>query len=226
MNFSLIKLDKPEVVDVYTQTAPIYDLWGRLTETKARQRSLKLARIRSGETILEVAVGTGLTFREILRANPDGQNFGIDLTPAMLKKARRKADQAGVSNYQLTSGDAYHLQFGDQSIDLLINNFMFDLLPEKDFALVLAEFRRVLKPNGRMVLVNMTRAERWYQRIWEGVYKLNPRWLGGCRGVLLQNSLAASGFVNIRREMLSQLGFPAEILTADKPAYESEEILQ
>ena len=216
MNFSAIKLDKPEVVDVYTQTASVYDLWGSLTETKARQRSMALAHIHNGETILEVAVGTGLTFQEILKANPDGQNFGVDLTPAMLKKARHKADQLGGTNYQLTTGDAYNLQFSDEHFDLLINNFMFDLLPEKNFPLVLAEFRRVLKPTGRILLVNMTRAERWYQRIWEGVYKLNPRWLGGCRGVLLQSSLEACGFVNIRREMVSQFGFPAEILTADK----------
>jgi ubiquinone/menaquinone biosynthesis C-methylase UbiE len=218
MKFSAIKLDKPEVVDVYTQTASIYDLWGSLTETKARQKSMALANIHNGEAILEVAVGTGLTFRDILKANPAGQNFGIDLTPAMLDKARHKADQVAGSNYQLTTGDAYHLQFSDEKFDLLINNFMFDLLPEKDFSLVLAEFKRVLKPGGRLVLVNMTRAERWYQRIWEGVYKVNPRWLGGCRGVLLQSSLETSGFANIRREMLSQLGFPAEILTADKQA--------
>jgi ubiquinone/menaquinone biosynthesis C-methylase UbiE len=224
MNFSAIKLDKPQVVDVYTRMASIYDLWGSLTETKARERSMALAQIHNGETILEVAVGTGLTFREILKINPEGQNFGIDLTPAMLKKARQKADQVGGANYQLTSGDAYHLQFSDAYFDLLINNFMFDLLPEKDFPIVLAEFRRVLKPGGRLLLVNMTKPERWYQRIYEGVYKLNPRWLGGCRGVLLQSSLETSGFGQIQREMVSQLGFPAEILTANKQVDVSKEI--
>jgi ubiquinone/menaquinone biosynthesis C-methylase UbiE len=211
---SAIKLDKAEIVDVYSKTAPIYDLWGRLTETKARQKALAAAQIRNGESILEVAMGTGLTFLEILKANPGGENIGIDLTPAMLKKAQRRASKSGFTNYQLNLGDAYRLQFPDQRFDLLMNNYMFDLLPEKDFPLILAEFKRVLKPDGRLVLVNMTRPEHFYQRIWEGVYHLNPRWLGGCRGVLLSEHLQTAGFKNARREMLSELGFPSEILVA------------
>lgn len=216
MSISAAKLKKPEVVDVYSRTAWIYDLWGMLTETRARRRAMELAHIRSGETVLEVAVGTGLTFREILRANPDGENIGIDLTPAMLQKAEQKAAKTNRENYQLTLGDAYHLQFSDGRFDLLVNNFMFDLLPEADFPGVLVEFKRVLKPGGRMVLVNMTKAERFYQKIYEGIYQINPRWLGGCRGVLLASYVQQAGFANVRREMVSQMGFPAEILTATR----------
>lgn len=216
MSITAAKLKKTDVVDVYSQTAWIYDLWGALTETRARQRALELARIRNGEKVLEVAVGTGLTFREILRANPDGENIGIDLTPAMLHKAEQKAAKTGKVNYQLSPGDAYHLQFTDQHFDQLVNNFMFDLLPEADFASVLAEFNRVLKPGGRLLLVNMTKAEHFYQKIYEGIYHLNPRWLGGCRGVLLSGYVEQAGFVDIRRETVSQMGFPAEILTGYK----------
>jgi len=216
MSISTAKLKKPDVVEVYSQTAWIYDLWGALTETRARRSALEHAHIRSGETVLEVAVGTGLTFREILRANPEGENFGIDLTRAMLAKAQQKAVKTGRTNYQLTPGDAYHMHFPDQRFDLLINNFMFDLLPEEDFSTVLDEFKRVLRPAGRMVLVNMTKAEHFYQKIYEGIYHLNPRWLGGCRGVLLADYVKQAGFVNVRRETISQMGFPAEILTAVK----------
>lgn len=218
MSISAAKLKKPEVVDVYSQTAWVYDVWGALTETRARRRALELAQIRNGEAVLEVAVGTGLTFREILLANPDGENTGIDLTPAMLNKARLRVAKTGHSNYQLNLGDAYHMQFPDAQFDLLVNNFMFDLLPEADFSTVLAEFRRVLKPSGRLLMVNMTRGEHFYQKIYEGVYQINPRWLGGCRGVLLAGYVEQAGFADIRREMLSQLGFPAEILTASKGA--------
>jgi ubiquinone/menaquinone biosynthesis C-methylase UbiE len=216
MNITAAKLKKPEVVDVYSQTAWIYDLWGALTETRARRRALELAQIRNGEAVLEVAVGTGLTFREILRANPAGENTGMDLTPAMLHKAEGKALKTDQTNYHLATGDAYHLQFADQRFDLLVNNFMFDLLPEADFASVLAEFQRVLKPGGRLLLVNMTKAERFYQKIYEGIYHLNPRWLGGCRGVLLAGFVEQAGFVKVRRETVSQMGFPAEILTASR----------
>src|SRR5574340_1556735 len=138
------KLEKPRVVEVYTRIVSMYDLWGQLAETKARQRALSLAQIRDGETILEVAVGTGLTFRELLKANPNGHTVGIDLTPAMLEKARQKAAQTPFSRYELLIGDAYRLQFPDAHFDLIVNNYMFDLLPEKDFPIILGEFRRVL----------------------------------------------------------------------------------
>lgn len=214
MTLSAAKLKKSEVVEVYTATAPIYDLWGRLTETKAREKALALAHIQNGERVLEVAVGTGLTFLEILKANPHGENIGLDLTPAMLAKAQQRAAQSGLGNYQLVTGDAYALQFPDRHFDLLVNNYLFDLLPEKDFPQILAEFKRVLKPGGRLILVNMTRGERFYQQVWEGVYRLNPRWLGGCRGVLLLEPLQAAGFKQVQREMLSQFGFPSEVIRA------------
>ena len=214
MSIAAAKLNKDDVVDVYSQTAPIYDLWGSLTETKARKRSLILAEIRNGESILEVAIGTGLTFKEILRANPNGHNVGVDLTPAMLDKAKSRAAQLRVDNYQISVGDAYNLEFSDHQFDLLMNNYMFDLLPEKDFIPVLKEFKRVLKPYGRIVIVNMTQGEHFYQRFWEAIYRINPRWLGGCRGVLLSQAMEMAGFTKITRETVSQIGFASEIISA------------
>jgi ubiquinone/menaquinone biosynthesis C-methylase UbiE len=214
MIIAAAKLKKKDVVDVYTQTAPIYDLWGSLTETKARKRSLELAKIQDGMHILEVAIGTGLTFQEILRANRGGQNIGVDLTPAMLKKARVRISKLGLDNDQISVGDAYDLKFSEHQFDLLMNNYMFDLLPEKDFVPVLQEFRRVLKPSGQIVLVNMTRGKHFYEQFWETVYRINPRWLGGCRGVLLSGALQEAGFTDITRETVAQFGFPSEIIAA------------
>ena len=54
MSIANARLNKAEVISVYTQTAPIYDIWGMLTETHARKRVLTLANIRNGETVLEV----------------------------------------------------------------------------------------------------------------------------------------------------------------------------
>ncbi len=206
------RINQTDVPSVYKATAPVYDLWGQLTETKARQRCLELAQIRDGEAVLEVAVGTGLTFAEILKQNPAGRNEGIDLTPTMLERAERRAARTGARNYQLHVGNAYHLEFADNTFDLVVNNFMFDLLPEKDFPVVLAEFKRVLRPGGRLVLVNMAKGEHWYNGLWETIYQINPAWLGGCRGVALLNDVRALGFQNTRRETLSQMTFPAEIV--------------
>jgi ubiquinone/menaquinone biosynthesis C-methylase UbiE len=214
MSIAKARLNKSQVVSVYSQMAPVYDFWGTLTETQARKRALALANIRNGESVLEVAVGTGLTFQELLKANSKGQTVGVDLTPAMLEKAKRKAQKVGHDHYELAVGDAYHLEFPDHHFDLLMNNYMFDLLPEADFSRVLSEFRRVLKPGGRIVLVNMTKGSRFYEHFWEALYHLNPRWLGGCRGVLLSEALNDVGFSDLYRESMSQLGFPSEVIVA------------
>jgi len=210
------RLAKSQVPQVYQAVAPLYNLWGGLTERHARQRCLDLAQIQDGEHILEVAVGTGLLFEQILMRNPNGQNEGLDLTPEMLAKAELRASRTGLTHYRLRQGDAYHLDFEDDSFDLLVNNYMFDLLPESDFQAVLKEFQRVLKPGGRLVLANMTKPERWVHGFWEVIYRLNPAWMGGCRGVLLLDEMHAVGFQRTQREYLSQLGFPSEIVVGYK----------
>ena len=68
----------------------IYDIWGNLTESRARNRALELAEIKNGQNILEVAVGTGLAFYEIVKRNPDGTNIGVDISEGMLKRAEKR----------------------------------------------------------------------------------------------------------------------------------------
>ena len=211
------KIKKSAVPKVYGNIAPKYDTWGKLTESKARNRCLELANIQNGESVLEVAVGTGLAFVEILKVNPEGRNEGIDITEEMLIRARKKAEDLGIKNYRLSVGDAYDLQYGDNAFDVLINNYMFDLIPENDFSTVLGEFNRVLRSGGRLVLVNMAKGEHWYNLIWEKIYQVNPALLGGCRSVYLVPYLESLGFREIRREFISQLTFPSEVVYAIKP---------
>ncbi|MCA9935385.1 MAG: methyltransferase domain-containing protein [Ardenticatenaceae bacterium] len=209
--------DKADIRRHYTGMASRYDFWGKLTESKARDRCLELAAIQDGEVVLEVAVGTGLTFYEVLQHNRNGRVEGIDLTPEMLAQAQQKAAQTGHSNYDLRVGDAYKLDYDDAAFDVLINNYMFDMLPEADFSQVLAEFQRVLRPGGRLVLVNMAKATHWYQTLWETMYRIQPRWLGGCRSVSLSVPLNAAGFQVEQREFVSQMTFPSEVILAIKP---------
>src|SRR2546427_12633510 len=76
MAFPERTLTKTEVVTVYARAARFYDLWGRLTETRARRRALELARVRDGESVLEVAVGTGLAFADLFPPQPERQERG------------------------------------------------------------------------------------------------------------------------------------------------------
>ena len=82
---------------------------------------------------------------------------------------------------------------------------------------MLAEFARVLKPGGKLALVNMTRPESVLENLWEALYRLHPPLLGGCRGVLMHEHVVSAGFRVQRREHISQLAFPSEVILALAP---------
>lgn len=215
------RLPKARVVPTYTWIAPTHDWLAVLVEAKARRLGLAWAAVQDGEMVVEVAVGTGLSFRHLLAQNPTGGTEGVDLTPAMLRRAERRAARSGTMSYRLQVGDAYALPYPDAYADLVLNSYLFDLLPVADFVPVLREFRRILKPGGRLVLVNMTRGRRWYHWFWEGLYRLYPPLLGGCRGVEVAPFCEQAGFVNVRRRFVSQRTFPSEVVYAEKPSAEA-----
>jgi ubiquinone/menaquinone biosynthesis C-methylase UbiE len=209
-------LTTSEVVRVYTRTAPFYDLWARLTETRAWRRALELAWVRDGESVLEVAVGTGLAFAEILRQNPTGRNEGVDLTEAMLARARGKAERSTATNWHLHLGNAERLDFADATFDLLLNCYMFDLLPEESFGRVLSEFHRVLKPGCRLVLVNLAPGSGLLPSLWSQLHRLNPAWVGGCRPVRLTGPVEQAGFTIQTCEHTKSAGVPSEVILAHR----------
>jgi ubiquinone/menaquinone biosynthesis C-methylase UbiE len=210
------RLTHEEIVQKYNRIASIYDLFGILMESKARQRALEIADIRNGEKILEVALGTGLNFVELLKRNPQGWVEGIDISMKMLKRTRKRVSKTGLQNYTLYLCDCRHLPFEDGTFDILMNQYMFDILPIEDFIPILLEYKRVLKNRGRIVLVNMTKGEKWVNQIYEEIYKLKLPLLAGCRGILVQPFLEKIGFKEVRREFVSQLGFPSEVVLGIK----------
>jgi len=205
-----------EIVRKYNWIAPIYDLFGVLVESKARQRAIELSEIQNGEKVLEVAFGTGLNFVEILKRNPDGWVDGVDISMKMVEKARKRILKTGQQNYTLYLGDCRYLPFEDETFDILMSQYLLDILPVEDFTPILLEFKRVMKEGGRIVLVNMTKGESWVNQIYEGIYKLKPPLLAGCRGVMALPFLEEIGFKEIKREFVSSFGFPSEVIRAIK----------
>lgn len=201
---------------VYDRIAPIYDVWGKLTESHARNRAIELAEIKDGQNILEVAVGTGLAFYKIVKRNPNGINTGIDLSQGMLEKAKNRLSKLSGANYSLNVGTAFNLDVENESIDTLVNNYMFDLIPFEDMDKILIEFRRVLKNGGKLILVNMTEGERFGSKVYDFIYNISPKAMGGCRGVKLTERLQKHDFKVEVREYFQQMLFPSEVILAYK----------
>lgn len=98
--------------------------------------------------VLEVAVGTGLNLPEYPL---DSRVTGIDLSPEMLELARRRISRSG-HDVDLRTGDAQDLPFDDASFDVVVCTYSLCNIP--DPAAAIAEMRRVLRPGGRLVLVD------------------------------------------------------------------------
>jgi ubiquinone/menaquinone biosynthesis C-methylase UbiE len=204
-------------VKTYSRLAPVYELWARIMEVGPRRRVLELAEVRDGDAVLEVACGTGVQLVALAKRNPSGRTVGLELSDGMLAQARKRLSVAGLAAVELVRGNALELPFEDESFDLVVNSYMLDLLSREDIPRALAEFRRVMRPGGSLVLSNMTKGERRRDRMWDFLYSHGVNLTANCRGVLAVPVLAELGFDDIRREYTAQMLFPTELVTARNP---------
>jgi len=108
-----------------------------------------LGELKPGDRIIDVGSGAG--FDSLIAArmvSPHGEVMGIDMTPAMLEKASRAAEESGLQNVEFRMGYAETMPVEDDWADLIISNGVLNLMPDKQAAL--KEMRRVLKPGGRI----------------------------------------------------------------------------
>ena len=81
---------------------------------------------------------------------------------------------------------------------------------------ILEEFKRVLKKDGKLILINMTEGERLGSKLYDLVYTISPKTMGGCRGVKLADRLKKHDFKVEIREYYQQMLFPSEVILARK----------
>ncbi len=150
------------VKDIFSIVAPYIDpldtafsfglchLWRRMVS----------ARIRKGERVLDICTGTGELAKHILKkVGPDGSLTGADFCEDMLKIARKKLSPMP-KNLSFVVADARELLFPDNTFDAVTASFGMRNVP--DTAVALNEIKRVLRPGGRFLCLELTRPEgRW-----------------------------------------------------------------
>ena len=152
-----------EVREYYDRIARFYDSWTRQFERvmlgSGRSRTCSRARGRT----LEVAIGTG---RNLPYYVPDVELTGVDLSPAMLDFARQVVRVSGL-DAAIVVGDAQCLSFPDDRFDTVVATLLMSTVA--DPSRTVAEMRRVLKPGGRVLLLDMARSPVALVRWVEGV---------------------------------------------------------
>ncbi|MEM6957494.1 MAG: arsenite methyltransferase [Myxococcota bacterium] len=110
-----------------------------------------IADLRPGETVLDLGSGGGFDcFLAAAQVGTEGHVIGVDMTPAMVTKARQNVATQGLANVDIRLGEIEHLPVADASVDVILSNCVINLSPDR--AAVFAESYRVLAPGGRLAI--------------------------------------------------------------------------
>jgi len=167
-----------------------------------------LAQVRPGETVLDLGSGGGIDVLLAAKAaGSSGRVIGVDMTPAMIEKARANAKKAGATNVEFRLGEIEQLPVDDASVDLIISNCVINLSPDKDA--VFREAHRVLKPGGRMIVSDLVTVGELSQK----VRKSAEAWAGCIAGALDKQEylekIRAAGFAEV--SILKESGYAGEM---------------
>jgi ubiquinone/menaquinone biosynthesis C-methylase UbiE len=156
---SQIDSTQQRLIEIYRKKAKHYDVTSRLypvpgyPHRSQRVRAIQALRLRPGDSVLDIACGTGLNFAAIQQAiGPEGRIVGVDLTDAMLAQARDRIETNGWSNVSLVQSDAAEFDF-PSAVDAILSTYALSHVPAGGE--VIARGAAALSSGGRWVALDL-----------------------------------------------------------------------
>ena len=218
-DISRVKRSKEKAKETYDRLSKWYDFFSDRSERKFRVMGLKKLGVDEGETVLEIGFGTGhciLALAESL--GESGIVYGIDISEGMCQITKARVERAGLSErVVLECADAVELSFKDDFFDVIFMSFTLELFDTPEIPLLLDECKRVLKKNGRLCIVALSKEGR-HKNVLSFYERLHAKFLNyfDCRPIYVKRSIEDVGLDVISQDIMSMWGLPVEIVLAYK----------
>lgn len=155
-----------------------------------------IAALKNGETVLDLGSGGGFDcFLAASQVGESGRVIGVDMTPAMVSKARANADKGGYRNVEFRLGEIEHLPVADNTVDVIISNCVINLSPDK--SQVFRDAFRVLKRGGRLAISDIVATAELPEEAKRDLALYAGCMSGASLIVELESMLHAAGFERI-----------------------------
>ena len=215
--FSRVNRSLAEAESYYSSLSRVYD-WLASSEKKFVDQGLGLLNPLPGEKILEIGFGTGFAQQKIISAVGAGLSVGMDLSEGMGNAAAKKLSKAGLAERMaLVINDTIPIPFSRGSFDGIFTSFTLELFDSPEIPVVLSECQRVLKSDGRLLVVSLSKDTTLplMGRIYEKLHDHYPKLLD-CRPIPVIQLVDKAGF-EIKESIETSLwGLPVTILDARK----------
>ncbi len=216
-NISRVNRTKEQAKRTYDKISRIYDFIEGSFEKKFRNNALDKLDVKKGETVLEIGFGTGHSLERIAdKVGKNGKAYGIDISSGMLDITKSRLEKKGLADrVGLYCGDAINIPYNKSMFDAVFMSFVLELFDTPEIPVILNEIKRILKPNGRLSVVSLSKENDNSRMLkaYEWVHENFPN-IADCRPIYVEQSIKNAGYQISYKENITIFGLPGEIVIA------------
>jgi len=216
-NVSRVDRTKAQAKKSYDRISHFYDYFAGGFERNYSNVALEQLNINEGETVLEIGFGTGHCLKQIAKSvGKTGKVYGIDISSGMLEEAKKRLEKASLMDrVELYCGDAVKMPYDEHLFDAVFMSFTLELFDTPEIPMILNEIKRVLKFEGRLGIVSMSKEDgkSILLKLYEWAHEKIPNYVD-CRPIYVEQSLKEAGFEIKNKEKVKVFGLPLEIVVS------------